>query len=342
MARGRRRGVRGGPAGGRGGRGGSGGRGQQRRSTFTSTTSTSTTPDDAVSSSPGRESCGRPWACNNCYWAYPEGCLHCLEESERNAPEMNRYMDAFERYTQHCDHQQSNTTTDHAGGEEVLVDLFWDRPENREFVDPNLVRFILLMVVKFVLLKESVLTEWKERADQYFQNGVLVLAGTIKCGGSVRAYKAAERAAIQRVTGRDLGASGEVPEKHLYVALAIDSLRDQSLRCMSGHLNLLYLLDLMLPCDCLKEEIKQERQRMLMEGNEQAFFRCEFCGVRECVHRSHKLCVNCKTKCYCSKECQANHWKKGHEPGFVGHKKVCRLISEIVLLDFEGRGDDQV
>ena len=41
---------------------------------------------------------------------------------------------------------------------------------------------------------------------------------------------------------------------------------------------------------------------------------CAACGT---VTTSKKTCSRCKVTCYCSKECQVNHWKRG------GHKEVC-------------------
>ena len=52
---------------------------------------------------PGRLECGEPSMCDSCFWAYPPGCLHTIQECERNSPQMNGIMDAFERYTQCCD-----------------------------------------------------------------------------------------------------------------------------------------------------------------------------------------------------------------------------------------------
>ena len=44
---------------------------------------------------------------------------------------------------------------------------------------------------------------------------------------------------------------------------------------------------------------------------------CAVCGVRPSPGSKHKLCGGCKAVVYCSKECQANHWKEG------GHKSEC-------------------
>jgi hypothetical protein len=80
----------------------------------------------------GRWNCGNPAACENCFWAYPRGCLHTLQESERNSPLMNQFMHTFNRYTDVCD--------SHQGGDlQVAID-FWDRPEYVRFGDKNMVR----------------------------------------------------------------------------------------------------------------------------------------------------------------------------------------------------------
>ena len=46
---------------------------------------------------------------------------------------------------------------------------------------------------------------------------------------------------------------------------------------------------------------------------------CFVCGVRPSPGSKHKLCGGCKAVVYCSKECQANHWKEG------GHKSECSM-----------------
>ena len=44
---------------------------------------------------------------------------------------------------------------------------------------------------------------------------------------------------------------------------------------------------------------------------------CAVCGVRPSPGSKHKLCGGCKAVVYCSKECQAKHWRQG------GHKREC-------------------
>lgn len=47
---------------------------------------------------------------------------------------------------------------------------------------------------------------------------------------------------------------------------------------------------------------------------------CFVCGTRPTTGSKHKLCGGCKLIVYCSKECQAKHWKEG------GHKQDCSKI----------------
>ena len=48
---------------------------------------------------------------------------------------------------------------------------------------------------------------------------------------------------------------------------------------------------------------------------------CAFCGAQPSPGSKHKLCGGCKAVLYCSKECQAKHWKEG------GHKSECSRVN---------------
>lgn len=48
--------------------------------------------------------------------------------------------------------------------------------------------------------------------------------------------------------------------------------------------------------------------------------KCSQCGVPESEPRLYKMCSRCGATAYCSRECQAAHWK-------AGHKKECRSDS---------------
>jgi hypothetical protein len=132
-----------------------------------------------------RLKCGKPDGCDCCLFAYPEGCLHTLNESERNTLEMNRVMDAFNSFTDFCD---ASSPSSRPNG--LSID-FWDRPENARHVDEKMVRFVLFMVIKLVVQKEKILPHWKSHAEQYFVNGVMLLSGMIECGSMAAASDAA-------------------------------------------------------------------------------------------------------------------------------------------------------
>ena len=46
---------------------------------------------------------------------------------------------------------------------------------------------------------------------------------------------------------------------------------------------------------------------------------CAFCGISKDENKLSS-CTRCKSTYYCSKECQANHWKEG------GHKNECKKV----------------
>ena len=64
--------------------------------------------------------------------------------------------------------------------------------------------------------------------------------------------------------------------------------------------------------------------KQIASGRVKMQFTCEYCHTGARGVEPLKQCADCMVAAYCSKECQAIHWKK--------HKRVCRIMKK------EGRG----
>ena len=72
------------------------------------------------------------------------------------------------------------------------------------------------------------------------------------------------------------------------------------------------------------------KQRVTKEGRTKTTERgqCSWCDTVETSDTPLSVCSRCKSAQYCSKDCQAKHWKQG------GHKKACKKAAEeIVVLE---------
>jgi hypothetical protein len=258
---------------------------------------------------PGRLECALPSMCATCLWAYPPGCLHTLEECERNSPQMNGIMDAFERFTQCCDTNPSEAAIQ-----------FWDLPENACWVDKNMVRFIYFMAMKFLVQKDQICPSWETMAEHYILTGALGLSGMIMCGSYDTAINAMATAYYPE------GRLDELEdETHMLFGVAYNAIMNLTLNCTYGYKGLLLLMSLVSPCACLSEDVRQCLRDMQ--------FRCVVCGKEEDGNVKVKACSGCQIARYCSRACQKVHWKSSLQDGC--HKKVCPVIQKLLMLDFD-------
>jgi hypothetical protein len=261
---------------------------------------------------PGRLECSEPSMCATCLWAYPPGCLHILQECERNTPQMNGIMDAYERwYTQCCD-------TNHPS--RAVMDEFWDLPENARWVDKNMVRFIYFKVMKFLVQKEQISRSWEREAHIYLLNGALGLSGMIMCGSNRIAVKAIKYAIHPGERLHELEA-----ESHKLFGLAYNEIMDMTLNCSYGNKGVMLIMNIVSPCACLSEEVRQSLRDIR--------FRCVACADQEEGNVKFKACSGCQIARYCSRRCQKMHWNSTLEMG--RHKEVCLMIRKLLKLDFD-------
>jgi hypothetical protein len=246
--------------------------------------------------------------CASCFWAYPPGCLHTLQECERNSPQMNGIMDAFERYTQCCDTNPGR----------AVIDQFWDLPENARWVDKKMVRFIYFMVIKILVRKEQLCRSWENMARSYLLNGALGLSGMIMCGSN----RAAVNAKISVIRPGVLDELED--ETHQLFGLAYNEIMDMALNCSYGNKGVILIMDIVSPCACLSEEVRQSLRDIR--------FRCVACADQEEGNVKFKACSGCQIARYCSRRCQKMHWNSTLEMG--RHKEVCLMIRKLLKLDF--------
>jgi hypothetical protein len=193
-----------------------------------------------VQPSPGRLDCGLPSMCAECFWAYPPGCLHTLQECERNSPQMNGIMDAFERYTNCC---ETNPGT-------AVMDQFWDLPENARWVDKNMVRFIHFLVMKILVQKEQLCRSWEDLAASYLLNGALGLSGMVMCGSYQNAVNSMLSASERRLHQLE-------DETHKLFGVAYNEIMDMTLSSMYGTKGVILIMSIVPPCACLSEDVRQ-------------------------------------------------------------------------------------
>jgi hypothetical protein len=255
---------------------------------------------------PDRLMCDQPSMCPTCFWAYPPRCLHTLEECERNSPQMNEIMDAFERFTLCCD--------DNPGG--AAIEQFWDLPENARWVDKNLIRFIYFMVMKFLVQKEQVTGNWELNARKYLLNGALGLSGMIMCGS----WRAARNALHPEGRYDEL-----MDETHKLFGVAYNEILEMTLNCTYGNKGVILVMDLVSPCACLKEDVRQCLRDIR--------FSCIFCRKEEDGNTKFKACGGCQIARYCSRSCQKMHWNSSLQDG--RHKKICPVIRKLLKVDFD-------
>jgi hypothetical protein len=261
--------------------------------------------------------CVKPEACETCLWAYSPGCLHTLLQTERNAPNMNEKMDVLERFHIFC---TRNT------GLPVDYESFWDHPETARHVDMDMIRLVFYIVIKIILGKgkHALTSKDQDEVVNFYFKSAFMLYGMIKCGSMAAVLVGSHdeqpsRALDEYVAAVMVGSDDEhrAACEYMHIAHAFSD------TCMSTDHNwsgsygrLLYLLDQLSPCDCLKEEIRSESQ------TEPELFRCVTtdCEKREEVPDTFRFCSRCKISFYCSPECQKTDWKKG------GHKQACLAI----------------
>jgi len=252
--------------------------------------------------------CKNPGGCDNCLWSYPRGCLHTLNESERNTPEMNNVMDAFDSFTNVCDSHPNYT-------EHVAVE-FWDRPENARHVDEKMVRFVLFMVIKLIVQKEKITPHWKMFAEAYFFNGVMLYNGMVECGSMATALNAMARCA-ESPEERNM-----LEKKCASWAFGVICLSAVADSRTNGYYGLLFVLNELTPCGCLRKELREEAKR----SPQAVLFHCAYCDKRETFIRQYRLCSKCRVAFYCSRECQEKDWKEDHRRACKGVRKLVSLL----------------
>jgi hypothetical protein len=256
---------------------------------------------------PGRLECAHPSMCATCLWAYPPGCLHILQECERNSPQMNGIMDVFER----CSATNQGAATIH---------FVWDLPENACWVDKNMVRFIYFMAMKFLVQKDQISSRWETMAERYILTGALTLSGMIMCGS----YETAINALL--ATFDPTGGIDELEdETHKLFGVAYHEIMKLTRNSSYGNKGLFLVMSLVSPCACLGEDARQSLRDIR--------FRCVVCGKQEEGNIKMKACSGCQIVRYCSRSCQKVHWNSSLEVG--GHKKVCPVIRKLLKLDFD-------
>jgi hypothetical protein len=210
-------------------------------------------------------------------------------------------MDAFNSFTDFY-HAEAGPTKD-----------FWDRPENARHVDEKMVRFVLFLVIKLVVQKEKILPQWKSYAEQYFFS-VMLLNGMIECGSMAAALDAAKSHLPSLVVANTV-----LEKKHARWAFGNMCISDVAL---SSYYGLLFVLNELTACGCLREELRQEAKR----SPHTALFACALCGKMETSIRLYRQCSGCKIAVYCSQTCHEKDWKDG------SHRQACKSVRALVAL----------
>eukprot|EP00542_Grammatophora_oceanica_P022854 CAMPEP_0194030324 /NCGR_PEP_ID=MMETSP0009_2-20130614/3860_1 /TAXON_ID=210454 /ORGANISM="Grammatophora oceanica, Strain CCMP 410" /LENGTH=314 /DNA_ID=CAMNT_0038670259 /DNA_START=372 /DNA_END=1316 /DNA_ORIENTATION=- len=272
----------------------------------------------------------------DCFWGYSTSCLHTLEgvfteegeeqesqSSQASSPTMHEIRNLYGYYR--------NYTND--DGLELAE--FWDRPENKPFVNIKLIRYIIHLAIKFALNPGMApFYGDAEKQNHYicvYLQDALMLFGAIKCGGSVARSRDACKQAFKDIGGLrvDDGApTFDLSTSEKNFGYAMRSIMLFNCKGAYGAEGVFYLLERFAPCDCLKKLVRQKTRDLR--------WLCQFCAEREETPGQFglALCSGCKLNRYCGQECQLKDWK--HNPRGVHHKKVCKVLRKMFALDLDG------